>query len=656
MVKTGWKYTKQQPDKNKTNMIKRSASSSKPNRIAPKNGGRTQETIKRLKMYSNGKAIRNKEGKIVGGQFMMKDRAGDTEITAATGRIQPDRRWFGNTRVVNPTDLDKFREQMNEKASDPYSIVLKRKKLPMGLLQDAALASQNGSATSGLLANEPFDKTFGKKHRRKRVKLDQYMTHRKQLLDMDRERKIKKKEMDAGVGLGGGEATIVSPSSLTDHDNNDENPNSAGYAALMNAAQTSSKFYNEVNNASGIVPWGRDSNLEVKEGEGVDWRKEKKDDLFLKGQSRRIWGEFYKVIDCSDVILHVIDARNVPGTRCTMIERHVGNNAKHKHLIFVLNKIDLVPNWVAKRWIGVLSAVRPTIAFHASMTHAFGKGALISLLRQFGKLHEDKQMISVGVIGYPNVGKSSVINTLISKKSCKVAPVPGETKIWQYISLFKRISLIDCPGVVVNTADDTETDSVLKGVVRAERLENPEDFIPAILEQVKREHIAAQYSLPKSGEKTWTDHLDLLAKISLRSGKLLKGGEPCIRSSAITMINDYQRGKLPHYVPPPELKDNNDDNDSNPTKFAAIDGIEIKNQNLDKIGEEHLKNSDLNPIPDADMSDNAKKKDNDENENTNDQNCDIENDEDEEQEDDSEDEENNTETLIIEPQQWDDDN
>ena len=95
--------------------------------------------------------------------------------------------------------------------------------------------------------------------------------------------------------------------------------------------------------------------------------------------------------------------------------------------VFVLNKIDLhvVPNWVAKRWIGELSAVRPTIAFHASMTHAFGKGALISLLRQFGKLHSDKKQISVGVIGYPNVGKSSVINTLISKKSCKVAPIPG---------------------------------------------------------------------------------------------------------------------------------------------------------------------------------------------------------------------------------------
>lgn len=96
-------------------------------------------------------------------------------------------------------------------------------------------------------------------------------------------------------------------------------------------------------------------------------------------------------------ILHVIDARNVPGTRCTMIEKHLKQaHQSHKHLIFILNKIDLVPNWVAKRWMGELAAVRPTIAFHASLTHAFGKGALISLLRQFGKLHQDKKQISVG--------------------------------------------------------------------------------------------------------------------------------------------------------------------------------------------------------------------------------------------------------------------
>merc|ERR1711862_913890 len=189
------------------------------------------------------------------------------------------------------------------------------------------------------------------------------------------------------------------------------------------------------------------------------------------------------------------------------------------------------------------------------MTHAFGKGALISLLRQFGKLNSDKKQISVGVIGYPNVGKSSVINTLISKKGCKVAPIPGETKIWQYITLFKRISLIDCPGVVVDTAGDTETDSVLKGVVRAERLQNPEEFVDAIVASVKREHIAAHYQIPKEGNETWKNNEELVEMIARRSGRLLKGGEPCRRSAAIMLVNDFQRGRLPHFIAPPELKE-----------------------------------------------------------------------------------------------------
>jgi nuclear GTP-binding protein len=588
MPKTGYKYTKQQPSKGATNMLKRSNASSKPNRMTPKGKAndsnmRSADTINRLKMYNNGKAIRNKEGTIVGGQFMMKDRAGDTKITAATGRIAPDRRWFGNTRVVGQTELDKFREEMSSKVADPYSVVLKRKKLPMGLLQDAAIAlnGENGAAAlgQGLLTNEPFEHAFGKKSRRKRVKLDQMLVARKSQYDDTDPNDDKKATTKTTVG-GHSEPVAQGPDS-----------EEAGYAALLQTAQQSSKTYETVNSRVGIVPWGRDSNIEATSGEGVDWRSEKKDDLFLKGQSKRIWGEFYKVVDCSDVIIHVIDARNVPGTRCTMIEKHIAKNAAHKHLVFVLNKIDLVPNWVAKRWIGELAAVRPTIAFHASLTHAFGKGALISLLRQFGKLHSEKKQISVGVIGYPNVGKSSVINTLISKKSCKVAPIPGETKIWQYITLFKNIYLIDCPGVVVDTAGDTEIDSVLKGVVRAERLENPEDFIDAICKAVRREHIAAHYGLPKDGDDTWKNSIELLEMISRKTGRLLKGGEPCLRSASIYLIIDFQRGRLPHFVPPPELKKEEVVPSTTTVQLPGIKGVE---QNLDEIGEENLKKKNNN--------------------------------------------------------------
>ncbi len=53
---------------------------------------------------------------------------------------------------------------------------------------------------------------------------------------------------------------------------------------------------------------------------------------------------------------------------------------------------------------------------------------------------------------------------------CNVAPIPGETKVWQYITLMKRIFLIDCPGVVHAGQADSDTELVLKGVVRVENL------------------------------------------------------------------------------------------------------------------------------------------------------------------------------------------
>lgn len=555
--------------KSRTNALPRTGASSKvgKGRDKAKGGQRSAETINRLRLY-NTKAIRNKKGTIIGGNFIMKDRAGDREITAQTGRIAPDRRWFGNTRVVDPKQLDTFRQEMTESVADPYSVVVKRKKLPMGLLREAA--DREAPPSQALLEQEPFSHAFGSKSKRKRVNLDQLMLAREE------KEAVEKKSRFSRTG---GKSEVVETSISNESD---------AYSKLLHVAQKSHETYETVNTREGIVPWGRDSNIEHTEGENVDWRREKKDDLFLKGQSKRIWGEFFKVVDCSDVVLHVIDARNVPGTRCSMIERHIRDNASHKHLVFVLNKIDLVPNWVAKRWMGELAKDRPTIAFHSSLTHAFGKGALINLLRQFGKLHEDKKQISVGVIGYPNVGKSSVINTLISKKSCKVAPIPGETKIWQYITLFKRISLIDCPGVVVDTANDSETDSVLKGVVRAERLENPEDFIQAICDKVKPEHIAGQYKLTKE-ESKWNSPSQLMETISKKSGRLLKGGEPCLRSAAITIINDFQRGRLPHYVAPPELKEEVATAAAATAPAAEIEGVKPDEQDLEQIGEEHMK-------------------------------------------------------------------
>ncbi len=64
--------------------------------------------------------------------------------------------------------------------------------------------------------------------------------------------------------------------------------------------------------------------------------------LFDKGQSKRIWNELYKVLDCSDVVMMVLDARNPLGTRCTHIENYLKKHAKHKHFVFILNKVHVI--------------------------------------------------------------------------------------------------------------------------------------------------------------------------------------------------------------------------------------------------------------------------------------------------------------------------
>ncbi|CAM8896759.1 unnamed protein product [Rhodiola kirilowii] len=287
------------------------------------------------------------------------------------------------------------------------------------------------------------------------------------------------------------------------------------------------------------------------EGIGEDgFRDLVRHNMFEKGQSKRIWGELYKVIDSSDVVVQVLDARDPNGTRCYHLEKHLKEHCKHKHMILLLNKCDLIPAWATKGWLRTLSKEYPTLAFHASINKSFGKGSLLSVLRQFARLKSDKQAISVGFVGYPNVGKSSVINTLRTKTVCKVAPIPGETKVWQYITLTKRIFLIDCPGVVYQNKD-TETDIVLKGVVRVSNLQDASEHIGEVLKHVKKEHLQRAYKIQE-----WEDDNDFLVQLCKMSGKLLKGGEPDLMTAGKMILHDWQRGKIPFFVPPPKQEEN----------------------------------------------------------------------------------------------------
>lgn len=432
---------------------------------------RTKATIRRLQMYKNFKPKRDRKGKIITPAPFQNWVASGT-----VARVEPNRKWFNNTRVIGQDALQKFQQELGNVMKNPYDVIMKPTNLPITLLNE-----KKKTERVHILDTESFENTFGSKKTRKRPNLN--VKDEQQLMQTVEETAEK---------------------------------------------YTDEKDYDLVRDDNGVKDAVR------------DW-------IMSAGQSKRIWNELYKVIDSSDVVMMVLDARDPNGTRCPYIEKYLKVEKPHKHLIFILNKVDLVPIWVTQRWIAILSSEYPTVAFHASLTHPFGKGALINLLRQFGKLHQERKQISVGFIGYPNVGKSSVINSLRSKKVCKVAPIAGETKVWQYITLMRRIFLIDCPGVVYDASNtETDTEKILKGVVRVEMVPNPEQYIPAVMERVKREYLARTYQVFE-----WTDPDDFIEKLALKSGKLVKGGEPDCSVVAKMILNDWQRGKLPFYTAPP---------------------------------------------------------------------------------------------------------
>lgn len=154
----------------------------------------------------------------------------------------------------------------------------------------------------------------------------------------------------------------------------------------------------------------------------------------------------------------------------------------------------------------------------------------------------------MGFIGYPNTGKSSVINTLRMKKVCKVAPIPGETKVWQYISLTKHIYLVDCPGVVTPSKTDKDTDIILRCVARVENIMDPENYIQPLIDKIGKSAFSLAYDL-----YNWENALELLEELAKKTGKLLKGGEPDLGTVSKIVLNDWSRGNIPYYTPPPPV-------------------------------------------------------------------------------------------------------
>ena len=277
-------------------------------------------------------------------------------------------------------------------------------------------------------------------------------------------------------------------------------------------------------------------------------------------QSRRAYlKELKKVVDTADVLLQVLDARDPQGTRIHPSVEDTILSRADKKLVLVLNKIDLVPRDVIAQWLSVLRRSHPCIAIKASAntnstenkdvsmesTVPVGMEGLLQLLKNYARTSTgSKTTIVVGIIGYPNVGKSSIINALKRCRAVGVSSKPGFTTNMQEVVLDKNVRLLDSPGVVFD-----DSSALLGNCVHADSVEDPIPAVEALLERCNPASLMLQYNIPAFPRN---NAMMFLAMVAKRHGRVLKGGVPDKVGAARAVLRDWNSGKIPYYTPPPQ--------------------------------------------------------------------------------------------------------
>lgn len=242
------------------------------------------------------------------------------------------------------------------------------------------------------------------------------------------------------------------------------------------------------------------------------------------------WDIIKRVINESNVVLEIIDARFPEETRNKGIERFA--KERKKPLIYVFNKADLIDHREIEKKVSYLE---PHV--FVSCTKNLGT----TILRKMIKKAVVKRPVKVGVVGYPNTGKSSIINVLKQRKSARTSPVPGFTKGMQLIKVEEGFYILDTPGIIPLGHKSQITKALLSGI-SAHNLEDPEGAACEIIEKFKagnKQAFEAHYGVSLDG--TAEEVLEELARIQ---GKLKKGGVPNTREAAIKLVEDWQRGRI----------------------------------------------------------------------------------------------------------------
>ena len=266
-------------------------------------------------------------------------------------------------------------------------------------------------------------------------------------------------------------------------------------------------------------------------------------------KAKRAMKEDIKLID---LVIELVDARVPFSSRNPDIDELAAGKAR----MVLLNKADLADPGENARWAALFEAQ----TIHEVTVDARNKGSLKqvqSVVQEAckEKLERDRRRgilnrpIRTMVVGIPNVGKSTFINSFAGKACAKTGNKPGVTKGNQWIRLNKTLELLDTPGILWPRFEDQKVglNLALIGSINDQIL-NKDELACQLIGFLKQQYpglLAERYGVEEQpGEESALENGRLLEGIARNRACLIKGGELDISRAAGLLLDEFRAGKL----------------------------------------------------------------------------------------------------------------
>ena len=405
---------------------------------------------------------------------------------------------------------------------------------------------------------------------------------------------------------------------------------------LLSATEERSKLKKQAKNRDRLTvprrpPWDEHTtHLDLDQREKatfIEWRRglaemQESDDLLMTPFERNleVWRQLWRVIERSDLVVQIVDARNPLLFRSEDLEKYVKEVGQRKNNLLLVNKADMMTFTQRQEWAKFFKTSGINYRFFsASLAKARNESLILEHedsdetfpnempRRQANPeptghvCSEDKEWvdekdladdsdsrtriltvdeledlflenapdreeqdgepprkIQIGLVGYPNVGKSSTINALVGAKKVSVSSTPGKTKHFQTIHLSPDIMLCDCPGLVFPNFATTKAELVCNGILPIDQLREFTGPAGLVAERIPQSFFEALYGvkvhtrpLEEGGTGIPTAEEILSAYATARGFATTGQGQPDQSRAARHVLKDYVSGKLLYCHPPP---------------------------------------------------------------------------------------------------------